>query len=75
MTGVTTTRGDKQREGLMLFMRAFRDTNRYLPTIADMASGMGMNRTAIVWHLEILRREGQIDYVDGHMSHSLRLTR
>jgi biotin operon repressor len=73
MTGATTTHGDKQREALMLFMRAFRDTQHYLPTIADISSGLGMARTAVVWHLEMLRDEGRVDYVDGHMSHSLRL--
>lgn len=73
MTGVTTTHGDKQRNALMLYMRAFRDTNRYLPTIADMATGLGMQRTAVVWHLEMLRDEGRVDYVDGHMARSLKL--
>lgn len=73
MSGVTTTHGDKQRDALMLFMATFKDTNRYLPTIADMSSGLGMRRTAVVWHLEMLRDEGRVDYVDGHMARSLQL--
>ena len=73
MTGVTTTHGDKQREALMLYMRTFRDVNRYMPTIANMASDLNMQRTAVVWHLDMLRDEGRIDYVDGHMARSLKL--
>lgn len=73
MTGVTTTHGDKQRNALMFYMRAFRDKQHYLPTIADMASGLNMQRTAVVWHLEMLRDEGRVDYVDGHMARSLKL--
>jgi biotin operon repressor len=73
MTGVTTTHGDKQRNALMLFMHAFSKQKHYLPTIADMASGLGMQRTAVVWHLEMLRDEGRVDYVDGHMARSLKI--
>jgi biotin operon repressor len=40
-----------------------------------MASGLGMQRTAVVWHLEMLRDEGRIDYVDRHMARSLKLLR
>lgn len=75
MTGVTSTHGDKQRDALMLFMRAFKHDNRYLPSIAEMASDLNMQRTAVVWHLEKLREEGRVDYVDGKMSRSLRLRR
>jgi SOS-response transcriptional repressor LexA len=73
MTGITTTQGDKQRNALMLFMREFSKEKSYLPTIADMASGLGWFRTAVVWHLEVLRDEGRIDYVDGHMARSLKV--
>ena len=47
MTGITTTHGDKQRNALMLYMRAFKDTQNYLPTIADMASDLGMQLSLI----------------------------
>jgi hypothetical protein len=73
MTEITATRGDKQREALMLFMREFSKQKSYLPTIADMASGLGWFRTNVVWHLEVLREEGRVDYVDGHMARSLRV--
>lgn len=68
-----TAYGDRQRETLMLYMRAFSDSQHYLPTIADMASDLKMQRTAVVWHLEMLRDEGRVDYVDSHMARSLRL--
>jgi hypothetical protein len=70
---ITRTQGDKQRNALMLFMRAFSEQKSYLPTIADMASGLGWYRTNVVWHLEVLRAEGRIDYVDGHMARSLKV--
>jgi len=73
MTGIPTTHGDKQRNALMLYMRAFKDTQRYLPTIADMTSDLGMQRNAVVWHLGMLRDEGRVDFVDGHMARSLKL--
>jgi biotin operon repressor len=57
----------------MLYMRAFKDTQRYLPTIADMTSDLGMQRNAVVWHLGMLRDEGRVDFVDGHMARSLKL--
>jgi hypothetical protein len=75
MTGVTTDHGDANRRALMLFMGGFKDSQNYLPTIADMSRGLGMHRTAVVWHLEMLRDEGRIDYVDGHMARSLRIIR
>jgi hypothetical protein len=73
MTGVPTAHGDQQRLGLIMFMREFEKQEGYLPTIADMAKGLNLHRTAVVWHLEMLRDEGRIDYVDGHMARSLKL--
>jgi SOS-response transcriptional repressor LexA len=75
MSGVTTDHGDQIRLGLIMFMREFQKQNGYLPTIADMARGMDLHRTSVVWHLDMLREEGRIDYVDGHMARSLKLGR
>jgi len=75
MAGVTTDHGDQQRLSLMVFMRGFRKENGYMPSIKQIAEALGMQRTSVVWHLEMLREEGRIDYADGNMSRSLRVVR
>ena len=72
--GVRTDHGGQQRDELVQYMRDFIATNHYTPTIAEMARGMGMHRTAVTWHLTVLRDEGRVHYVDGHLAHSLQLT-
>lgn len=74
MSGVRSAQGDAQRYRLLAFMRGYRSRNGFHPSIAEMARALGMQRTAILWHLTMLRSEGSIDYVDGHVARSLTLT-
>jgi Bacterial regulatory protein, arsR family len=72
--GSRTDQGAEIREELLLYMCDFREANGYTPSLADLARKMGMNRTAVIWHLSILRDEGLVQYADQHLAHSLALT-
>ena len=56
---------------LLEFMGSFTQRNGYQPTIADMATGLDMRCTTVIWHLHALRDEGRITYVDTHVVRSL----
>lgn len=73
MAGVKTRTGRMSREGLMTFIREFEDENHYLPNIAEMSRATGIFRTAVVWHLDKLREEGVVTFVDGNLARTLRL--
>jgi len=73
MTGVKTRAGKLTREGLMTFIREFEDENHYLPNIAEMARATGIFRTAVAWHLDKLRDEGKLTFVDGNLARTFRL--
>jgi SOS-response transcriptional repressor LexA len=73
MSGVPTPHGEGQRNRLLAFIPQFIDRHGYPPTIADMSAALDLSRTAVVWHLEMLRDEGKVTYVDGMMARSLQL--
>lgn len=73
MAGKSQTHGDAQRFRLMAYMTGFVQRNHYQPSIADMKRALGMERTAILWHLAKLRDEGRIDYLDTNVARSLQL--
>lgn len=72
--GVRTNHGAKLREELVQYMYDFQKANKYLPTLAQLARKMVMHRTAVIWHLSILRDEGRVNYIDQHIAQSLTLT-
>lgn len=54
------------RNKIYAFIRQFIDANKYSPTVREICKGVGLKSTASVFcHLQILRRNGRINYVDG----------
>lgn len=74
MGGVRTEGGEQMRKDLLKLLRAHQRKHGYLPTISDAARELGVAPNAVKWHLAYLRERGQVQYRDGHMARSLRLT-
>lgn len=74
MAGTATPEGEVRRAEILAYMQAFQKSHQYMPTIAELATKFDMHRTAVIWHLGVLRTEGTIWYQDGKIARSLKLT-
>jgi predicted ArsR family transcriptional regulator len=59
---------------LLEYLRTFQRKHHYMPSIKEMAEETCLPRTAVVWHLEKLRESNAVEYEDGKLARSLRLT-
>jgi hypothetical protein len=71
--GVQTEAGQASRDRIMAALRLYRKEHHYLPTVTQVAEMTGIQRTAVVWHLEKMREQKVLTYEDGNMSRSIRL--
>lgn len=71
--GTRTVQGDAARQKIMQFLRGFEAEHGYMPNLMEIAEGVDLFRNSVRFHLEILRREGQVEYIDGVMARTLRL--
>ena len=71
--GTRTPEGDLVRRKMLKFMKAFQKEYGYMPVINEIAQGTGMFRNAVSFHLDRLREQGKVDFLDGMMSRTLRL--
>jgi hypothetical protein len=74
MAGTRQPDGDAHRAALLKFITDFQHDRHFMPSIKEMSEATGLARTAIVWHLEKLRESKKVDYDDGNLARSLRLT-
>ena len=58
--------GIDRRRAILRFVRAYVKKHGFAPSIAEVAEGVGLaSKTAVRYHLETLRREGWVSWVDG----------
>lgn len=57
--------GVKRRKQIMRFLVTFQRKNGYPPTQSEIADGLGVSRTAVRNHLEILVEQGLIKVPPG----------
>ena len=66
MGGVRTEGVEQMRQDMLKLLRAHQRKHGYRE--------LGVAPNAVKWHLAYLRERGQVQYRDGHMARSLRLT-
>ncbi len=58
----------RQRDRILAYVCAFAQENSGVtPSIRVIARNMGMGRTTVAVHLELLRQENRIEWIEGRM--------
>jgi SOS-response transcriptional repressor LexA len=66
--------GIDRRRAILRFVKAYAKKNGMAPSIAEIAAGVELSsKTAVRHHLEVLRSEKYVDWIDGKYR-SLRIT-
>lgn len=53
-------RGLTPRQRIMLYLQFWLEAHAYGPTLRELASGVGMARNSVDWHLTVLERQGYV---------------
>lgn len=70
-----TPEGARSRSQIVEFVAEFSKAQGYPPTLVDIQQELGLSRTAVNWHLDILREQRVLDFRDGARGRTLRVLR
>lgn len=71
--GIKTESGLSIRRGILDALVAGQQADGYLPSITNVARGLGMGRATMDWHLQSLRDQGFVSFAPGARSRTLKL--
>jgi SOS-response transcriptional repressor LexA len=71
--GYRTSKGAETRQQIYDWIKAYKTEHGYMPTIKEVSEGTGLWRNGVIYHIEQMRGEGRVHFVDGKMARTLRL--
>lgn len=74
MAGIKTDTGRDRRLKVLEEVRSFRRSNGYMPTISELVELTGIPRSSLEHHLNHLRTQGFVTWVDGARARTFAVT-
>lgn len=74
MPGIKTASGKERRLVVLELLREFNRQRGYMPTLQEMVELTGIPRASLEHHLNSLRAQGFIGWIDGRRAMTLHVT-